>query len=85
LKEVLAEREEELLIASDKVAELQATQNETHDQLEETLKNIEKDNAEKDADLIAANREIEVVRSLRPSTTNNQLTRFVVWSKGIRA
>jgi ABC-type transporter Mla subunit MlaD len=61
LREVLAEKEDELVFANDKVAELQATQNETHDQLEETLKNIERDHAGKEADLVAANREIEVV------------------------
>ena len=41
--------------------ELQAAQGETHDKLEVTLKNIDRDNAEKDADLIAANREIEAL------------------------
>jgi chromosome segregation ATPase len=63
LREVLVEKEEQLLATNDKVSELQSAQNETHDQLEETLKNIERDNLEKDADLIAANREIEVVRT----------------------
>jgi chromosome segregation ATPase len=43
------------------VNELQAAQGETHDKLEVTLKNIDRDNAEKDADLIAANREIEAL------------------------
>lgn len=41
--------------------ELQAAQDETHDKLEVTLKNIDRDNAEKDADLIAANRETEAL------------------------
>ena len=40
---------------------MQAAQGETHDKLEVTLKNIDRDNAEKDADLIAANREIEAL------------------------
>lgn len=61
LRETLLERDEELALSNDRVAELQANQSETHDRLEETLKNIERDNAEKDADLIAANREIEAV------------------------
>lgn len=54
-------REDELAGTSDRVAELQAAQGETHDRLEETLKNIERDNAEKEADLVAANLEIEKV------------------------
>ncbi len=61
LREALAEREDDLLTATNKVAELEATLAETHDRLEETLKNIERDNAEKDADLVAANGEIEAV------------------------
>lgn len=64
LREVLVERDEELGQANERVADLQANQSETHDRLEETLKNIERDNAEKDADLIAANREIEAVGQL---------------------
>jgi len=48
-------------LAKEKIGELESTLAETHDRLEETLKNIERDNAEKDADLIAANREIEEV------------------------
>ncbi|GFZ45294.1 hypothetical protein JCM24511_03020 [Saitozyma sp. JCM 24511] len=59
LREALLEREDELAYANDRVAELQSVQNETHDRLEETLKNIERDNDDKDADLIAANREVE--------------------------
>lgn len=43
---------------------LEAAQAETHDRLEETLKNIERDNQEKEADLIAANREVEEVSPL---------------------
>jgi hypothetical protein len=61
---VLLEREDELAYANDRVAELQSVQNETHDRLEETLKNIERDNDDKDADLIAANREVEEVCSV---------------------
>ncbi|KAK4687765.1 hypothetical protein P7C73_g2352, partial [Tremellales sp. Uapishka_1] len=59
LREALIEREDELAVAKDRVVELQAAQGETHDRLEETLKNIERDNMEKDADLVAANREVE--------------------------
>ena len=65
LREALVEREEDLAAATDRVGELQANQSETHDRLEETLKNIERDNTEKDADLIAANREIEAVSPSR--------------------
>lgn len=61
IRELLIEREEEVAIANERVAELEANQNETHDRLEETLKNIERDNAEKEGDLIAANREVESV------------------------
>jgi chromosome segregation ATPase len=63
IRETLIDRDEELAIANDRVAELQAAQGETCDKLEVTLKNIDRDNAEKDADLIAANREIEAVSS----------------------
>ncbi|WWD18405.1 hypothetical protein CI109_102855 [Kwoniella shandongensis] len=58
-REALLEREEELTAALEKVSELQAAQAETHDRLEETLKNIERDNVEKDAELLEANREVE--------------------------
>ncbi|ORY31357.1 hypothetical protein BCR39DRAFT_89832 [Naematelia encephala] len=61
LREALLEREEDILIATERVAELEANQNETHDRLEDTLKSIERDNAEKDADLVGANREIETM------------------------
>jgi len=61
VREMLLEREDELAVANERIAELQAVQAETHDRLEETLKNIERDNAEKDADLIEANREVEAV------------------------
>lgn len=57
----MLEREEELAQTAEKVLILQSAQAETHDRLEETLKNIERDNAEKDADLIEANREVEAV------------------------
>lgn len=43
---------------TEQVHALEAAQAETHDRLEDTLKNIERDNAEKEADLIAANREV---------------------------
>ena len=65
MREALLEREDELAAANDKVAELQNDQAETHDRLEETLANIERDNAEKETDLIAANREIEAVSVTR--------------------
>jgi len=57
LRDALAEREDEVLQANERVAELEGAQAETHDRLEQTLGNIERDNAEKDADLIEANRE----------------------------
>ncbi|WRT67702.1 uncharacterized protein IL334_004674 [Kwoniella shivajii] len=57
--ETLREREEELAVALDKIQDLQAVQTETHDRLEETLRNIENDNREKDGELLAANREVE--------------------------
>lgn len=60
-RKAFIEREEELIIARDRIGELEAVQGETHDRLEETLRNIEMDNAEKDGDLIAANREVESV------------------------
>ena len=63
IREALLERDEELASANDRVAELQGAQAETHDRLEETLRNIERDNAEKETDLIAANREVEEVSS----------------------
>ncbi|EIW73667.1 hypothetical protein TREMEDRAFT_26645 [Tremella mesenterica DSM 1558] len=61
LRDALLEREEELAVVSERVAELEAAQSETHDRLEETMRNIERDNEEKEADLIAANKEIEVL------------------------
>lgn len=76
LREALVEREEDLAAATERVAELQANQSETHDRLEETLKNIERDNTEKDADLIAANREIEAVSPSSPSRTYH----FRLWA-----
>lgn len=63
IREALLERDEELAAANDRVTELQGAQAETHDRLEETLRNIERDNAEKETDLIAANREVEEVSS----------------------
>jgi len=63
IREVLTEREEELAAATNRVAVLEAAQGETHDQLEETMQNIDRDNADKEADLVAANREVEEVRS----------------------
>jgi chromosome segregation ATPase len=73
IRETLIDREEELAIANDRVAELQAAQGETCDKLEVTLKNIDRDNAEKDADLIAANREIEAVSSSQLNGPENEL------------
>ena len=67
IRETLIEREEELAGATDRIAELQASQGQTHDQLEETMRNIERDNADKEADLIAANQEIEQVCNLLPT------------------
>ena len=61
IREALMEREDDLAAAADRIAELQNAQAETHDRLEETLQNIERDNAEKDADLIAANHEVDAV------------------------
>ncbi|OCF33425.1 hypothetical protein I316_04845 [Kwoniella heveanensis BCC8398] len=55
----LLERDEELAAALEKISDLQGVQAETHDRLEETLKNIDRDNQEKDQELLAANREIE--------------------------
>ena len=66
IRQTLLEREDELVAATERIAELQAIQAETHDRLEDTLKNIERDNAEKDEDLIEANREVEAV-SVAPS------------------
>jgi chromosome segregation ATPase len=80
LRDALLEREDELLQANDRVAELQGAQAETHDRLEETLKNIERDNAEKDADLIEANREVDAVRHW--TCTKTELT--VAWTTHIR-
>lgn len=61
LREALLEREEELVNAQAKVAALETAQAETHDRLEVTLSGIERDNAEKENDLVAANREVEAV------------------------
>ncbi|WVF69243.1 hypothetical protein IAT40_004019 [Kwoniella sp. CBS 6097] len=58
-REALLEREEELAAAQEKVSDLQGAQAETHDRLEETLKNIDRDNHEKDQELLDANREVE--------------------------
>ncbi|OWT40032.1 hypothetical protein C362_02530 [Cryptococcus neoformans Bt1] len=55
----LLEREEHLTGALEEIQELQAAKAITHDRLEETLKNIERDNIEKHAELMDANREIE--------------------------
>ncbi|KAK8858516.1 hypothetical protein IAR55_002743 [Kwoniella newhampshirensis] len=60
-REALLDREEELTAALEKVSALQAVQAETHDRLEATLNNIETDNAEKDAELLEANREVEAL------------------------
>ncbi|WWC88754.1 uncharacterized protein L201_003667 [Kwoniella dendrophila CBS 6074] len=57
--EALRDREEELTTALNKIEDLQAVQAETHDRLEETLRNIENDNREKDGELLEANREVE--------------------------
>ena len=57
----MQEREDELATTIERVEELQANQAETHDRLEDTLRNIEQDNEDKDADLVAANREVEEV------------------------
>jgi len=79
LRESLTDREDELRAANARIAELQAAQNETHDQLEDTLKNIEEDNAEKEADLVAANREVETVSchiSLQTKSTANEIRRW---------
>ncbi|ODN77571.1 hypothetical protein L202_04740 [Cryptococcus amylolentus CBS 6039] len=59
LREALIEREEHLTSALEEISQLQAAEAVTHDRLEETLKNIERDNVEKDAELMDANREIE--------------------------
>ncbi|WVQ72827.1 hypothetical protein IAR50_002388 [Cryptococcus sp. DSM 104548] len=59
LREALTEREEHLTSALEEISQLQAAKAVTHDRLEETLKNIERDNADKDAELMDANREIE--------------------------
>lgn len=61
IRKLVLEREEELVVARERVAELEAAQGETHDRLEETLRNIDMDNAEKEADLVSANREVEAV------------------------
>nr|XP_018262463.1 uncharacterized protein I303_05480 [Kwoniella dejecticola CBS 10117]OBR84621.1 hypothetical protein I303_05480 [Kwoniella dejecticola CBS 10117] len=57
--EALRDREDELSAALGRIEDLQSVQAETHDRLEETLKNIENDNKEKDGELLAANREVE--------------------------
>ncbi|KAK6908272.1 hypothetical protein I203_102273 [Kwoniella mangroviensis CBS 8507] len=57
--EALRDREDELSAALNKIEDLQAVQAETHDRLEDTLRNIENDNREKDGELLAANREVE--------------------------
>ncbi len=79
LRDTLVEREEELAAVTDRVAELQAAQGETHDQLEETLRNIERDNADKEADLVAANREVEEVSS------SNSIPLTSAWTTRLRA
>lgn len=61
LRKGLLDREDELAGARERIMDLEAVQGETHDRLEETLRNIELDNADKDADLIEANREVESV------------------------
>ena len=79
------------MYANDRVAELQSVQNETHDRLEETLKNIERDNDDKDADLIAANREVEEVcncdtrQVASAQCLTPQLTVALAWATGLRA
>lgn len=61
LRKALNEREDELLGVRDRIAELEADKAETHDRLEETLRNIDMDNAEKQEDLVAANTEVQSV------------------------
>ncbi|KAL1412952.1 hypothetical protein Q8F55_000701 [Vanrija albida] len=61
IRKLVLEREEDLGTARERVAELEAAQGETHDRLEETLRNIDMDNAEKEADLVSANREVEAL------------------------
>ena len=81
IRQALLEREEELAVASERIAELQATQDQTHDRLEETMKAIELDNEEKEADLIAANKELEIVSV----SSTNGLALTTAWSACIRA
>lgn len=61
IRKVLNEREDELLAVRDRIAELEADKAETHDRLEETLRNIEMDNVDKEQDLVAANTEVQTV------------------------
>lgn len=63
LRDIVEEREDELAGAREQIDGLQAMQQETADRLEDTFHNIERDNVDKDSDLIAANREIETVSS----------------------
>lgn len=58
---MLEEKEEDLAAAAERIAELEAAQGDVHDKLEITLKDIEKDNADKEAELNAAGQEVERV------------------------
>lgn len=60
-REALEVRENELHVVKERVLELEAAQAETRVRLEETLRNIQEDNAIKEADLVAANQEIAAV------------------------
>ena len=59
LREALIEREDDLATAQCRIEELEAASAETAERLEETLRNFESDNAGRDADLEAANAEVE--------------------------
>lgn len=61
IRKLVLEREDELLGARERIIELESAQAETAERLEDTLRNIEQDNAEKEADLVEANREVEAV------------------------
>ncbi|GMK57402.1 hypothetical protein CspeluHIS016_0402360 [Cutaneotrichosporon spelunceum] len=59
LGKFLTEREEELVVAKERIAELESAQGETAERLTETLRGIEMDNATKEEDIVAANHEVE--------------------------
>ncbi|BEI94172.1 uncharacterized protein CcaverHIS019_0606310 [Cutaneotrichosporon cavernicola] len=58
-RKLLMERDDDIMGARDRIAELEAARGETAERLTETLRGIEMDNATKEEDIVAANHEVD--------------------------